>query len=64
MKVIMSQDFDSNSKHKILILLVTFDHLLDIVSYYSLENPSDLTHSLTLWQPDLSLPRLQKCLNW
>src|SRR6218665_2173640 len=24
---------------------------------YSLENPSDLTHSLTLWQPDLSLPR-------
>src|SRR6218665_1823318 len=24
---------------------------------YYLEKPSDLTHSLTLWQPDLSLPR-------
>src|SRR6218665_483336 len=38
-----------------------FSHLLatgpELPTDYSLENPSDLTHSLTLWQPDLSLPR-------
>src|SRR6218665_922557 len=38
-----------------------FSHLLatrpQLPTDYSLENPSDLTHSLTLWQPDLSLPR-------
>src|SRR6218665_1254928 len=36
-------------------------HLLatgpELPTHYSLENPSDFTHSLTLWQPDLSLPR-------
>src|SRR6218665_505449 len=38
-----------------------FSHLLatgpELPTDCSLENPSDLTHSLTLWQPDLSLPR-------
>ena len=38
-----------------------FFHLLatgpELPTDYSLKNPSDLTHSLTLWQPDLSLPR-------
>src|SRR6218665_4189561 len=45
----------------VFMLLMFLSHLLatgpELPTDYSLKNTSDLTHSLTLWKTDLSLPR-------